>query len=235
VSLRDDIHDGFDELGSGTHGLEDRVLAAVAGSRPRAAVWSVRLRAPMSVIAAVLAIALVVVALMGGRLAADWRTFTAPHQATPSLSPLQKLEARPLRLHTVRSMTDCPNGPWDKNGDLGIGPLHTSGSAVETRTAWGSYFHNVVFADGPVKGPFLLRALDLISGDPIVFVGEYAAGPVVRSDVLDGHVVEQHRELFIASSVPPYSWEFESGMANTSHCFGFQVDGPDFTETFSLR
>lgn len=234
MSLRSEIHEAFDELQPRNMGLDERVIATVSSQPQPRARWSLKLRAPLSLVAMLVVIAVIAGALMGGRLLADWKQFTAlPVPAVPQ-TPLQKLEARALHLPTVHSTTDCVFGPVGNNGDVGVGPLHGSGSAVEIRTAWGSYFHDFLYADRPVTGPILVRARDLISGQPVVFVGQYAGGPVVGTDVLDGQVVEQHVELVIDLVAPPYAWQYEAGIANNPPCTGWQIDGPGFTETFTI-
>jgi hypothetical protein len=235
VSLRSEIHSAFDELRPETLGLSERVIQGVVQNRPRRVSWPVHLRAPLSLVAAVLVIAVVAAALMGGRLIRDWNSFIAPHQAAGiQLTALQKLEARPLRLPSVAPRAHCPAGPYDKNGEIGAGPLHFSGSAVETPSSWGNYFHNLMFADRPVTGPIVVRARDLVTGRLIVFVGPNAGGPVVGTDTLMGQVIEQRAELVVQDPMPPYAWQFVSGAANAADCEGWQVDAPGFSEAMVL-
>ncbi len=234
MSLRRELHAAYDELGPQDAGLSERVVNTVDRDGPRRAAWSLRMRAPLSLVAVFVVIAVIAGALVGGRLIADWRSLSAPRVPAAPQTPLQKLEARPLHLPTLHSATECVYGPWGTSGDLGTGPLHWSGSAVEIRTAWGSYFHEFLYADGAVTGPILVRARDLIHGQRVVFVGQYAGGPVVGTDVLDGNVVVQHLELVIDSVTPPYAWQIEDGSANGTGCTGWQIDGPGFTETFTL-
>ncbi len=233
MSLRSELHAAYDELGPEDAGLKERVVTAVGRDGPRRAAWSLRMRAPLSLVAVFVVIALIAGALVGGRLIADWRSFSAPRVPAAPMTPLQKLEARPLHQPTVRSATECPHGPYGSSGDAGVGPLHMSGSAVEIPTSWGSYFHVFLFADGPVTGPILVRAKDLVDHQRLVFVGPYAAGPAVGTDVLAGQVVQQQLEVVIDHVAPPYAWQFEVGDPNGGACTGWQIDGPGFTETFS--
>lgn len=235
MSLRHDIHDAFDEIAPSPIVVTDRVVMAVVQARPAArTLWSLRVRAPMSLIAVLLAIALVVIALVGGRVVSDWHAFNTPHQVTP-MTPLQKLEARPFRLRAVRSNADCPDGPYDKNGDAGVGPMHSSGSSVEMTTPWGSYFHDELWADGPVTGPILVRGEDLLTSKPIIFVGEYAAGRAIGTDVLGGVTVDQRPELVVETPAAPWAWQFIAGMVRSTDCEAWQIDGPGFSETFSFH
>ena len=235
MNLRSELHAAYDELGPEVAGLSERVVMTVSSDRPRRAAWSIRLRAPLSLVAVFVVIAVVAGGLVGGRLIADWKSLTAPPVPAALQTPLQKLEARPLHQPAVRSVTECPQGPYGSGGDAGAGPLHLSGSAVEIPTSWGDYFHDFLFADGVVAGPILVRARDLIHGQPVVFVGQYASGPVIGTDVLDGQVVEQHLELVIYSVTPPYAWQIEDGHPKGgTGCVGWQVDGPSFSETINF-
>jgi len=235
MSLRNELHKAYDELGPEDAGLSERVVMTALRERPRRAGWSIRMRAPLSLVAVFVVIAVVAGALVGGRLIADWRSYSAPRVPAAPQTALQKLEARPLHQPAVRSATECPHGPYGTGGDAGAGPFHMSGSAVEIPTSWGNYFHDFLFADGVVVGPILVRARDLIHGQPVVFVGQYACGPVVGTDVLGGQVVEQHLELVIYSVTPPYAWQIEDGQPKGSTgCVGWQVDGPGFSEAINF-
>jgi len=233
MSLRSEMHAAYDELDPADAGLSERVLMTVVRDRPQRAGWSLRLRAPLSLVAVFVVIALVAGALVGGRLLADWKAHVAPHVPAAPMTELQKLEARPLDQPTVRAASACPHGPYASGGDAGAGPFHMSGSTVAIPTSWGTYYHVFLFADGRVAGPILVRASDLVDHQRLVFVGPYAAGPTVGTDVLDGQVVQQQLEVVIDDVAPPYAWQFEVGDPNGGACTGWQIDGPGFTETFS--
>jgi hypothetical protein len=234
VSLRSELHAAYDELGPEVAGLEERILVTVIRDRPRRAAWSVRLRAPLSLVAVFVVIVVVAGSLVGGRLIADLRSYSAPHMPAAPLTPLQKLEARALHLQRLAPHAYCPQGPYDQNGDAGLGPLHMSGSSVELHTNWGFYYFDAMWADGPIQGPILVRARDLVTGQPVVFVGDYATGPSVGSDVVDGQDVQQHIELVIETPASPYAWELTAGVQNHADCEGWQFDGPGFTETIVI-
>ena len=95
MNLRSELHAAYDELGPEVAGLSERVVMTVSSDRPRRAAWSIRLRAPLSLVAVFVVIAVVAGALVGGRLIADWRSLTAP-AAVPSRS------ARPGRIAPAR-------------------------------------------------------------------------------------------------------------------------------------
>ena len=205
-------------------------MATMAGGRPARQRWSLRLRAPLSFVAVLLVIAVVAGSLMGGRLLADWKRLTTPPAPAAPQTPLQKLEARPLQFQHVAPNGHCPQGPWDANGYGGLGPVHFSGSSVEAKTGWGYYYFDSLFADHPVAGPILVRARDVVTDLPIVFVSENAAGPVIGTDVLDGELVAQHLELVIVNPGPPYAWLFTAGVQHGRRCEGWRIDAPGFTE-----
>ena len=233
MSLRSELHAAYDELAPEDSGLTERVVTSATREHPRRGAWSLRLRAPLSLVAVFVVIAVVVGALIGPRLMADWRSFIAPPQPAAPQTPLQKLEARPLHFPTVHSTADCPSGPYDKNGSLGSGPLHLAGSAVSPETGWGTYHEDLLYADGPLEGPILVRGQDLVTRQRVVFVGTNSYGPVAGSDAINSRFYEQHLELVIDVPAPPYSWVFTFGeQKNASNCAGWQVDGPGFTEVF---
>lgn len=234
MSLRSELHEAYDELGPPPAGLSERVVMTAQRDLPRRGAWSLRLRAPLSLVAVFVVIAVVAGALVGGRIIADWKRFAPPPVPAVPQTPLQKLEARPLHLQTVRSVHDCPYGPFDADGADGKGPLHLAPSAVSPQTSWGTYFESLLWADGPVNGPVLVRVYDVLKHEPIVFIDQYADGPVVGTDVLNGRLVVQHAEFVIDPVVPPYSWQFTAGSAGaaTPFCEGWQVDGPGFSEVF---
>ena len=71
MSLRTDIHLAFDELAPATAGMPDRVVQSAArerGRRPSLSISVIRLRAPMSLVAVLLVIAIVAGILIGGLL-----------------------------------------------------------------------------------------------------------------------------------------------------------------------
>ncbi|HEY6876341.1 MAG TPA: hypothetical protein VI384_08285, partial [Candidatus Dormibacteraeota bacterium] len=210
MSVRSEIHEAFDELAPRTVGLEERVLATVAVDRGAKLRWAPRLRAPLSLVAVVLVIAVVAGALMGGRLLADWKKFTAPPVPAVPQTPLQKLEARPLHFKAVHSVADCPDSS-NADGSIGPGPLYLAGSAVNPQSSWGSYSENLLYANGPFQGPLLMRAEDILKNQPIIFIGEYAGGPLYGADVLNGQVVQQRLEMIVDPIQEPFSWRANAG------------------------
>lgn len=250
MTLRSEIHSAFDEVAPSTFGLPERVVQTVLTEIPirhRKEGLMFRLRAPMSLVAVFLLIALAAAVLVGGRLIQDWN---ASHNAAPAGSSnesvLAQLESRPMHLPVVSSISGCPNGPANADNSFASGPVYGVGGPA-TSSGWGFYFHNLAFANVKVAGPVLVRARDLFTNKPVVFVGTYAAGPVVGTDTVDGNVVQQHSELVIETnatspdlghwwaSSPRHSfdWPFTAGVpTNWSGSSGWQIDGPGFSEVF---
>jgi hypothetical protein len=261
VSLRTELHSAFDELAPSTVGLRERIVQTVVHARTtgrrQRLVW---VRAPLSLVAVLVLISLVVGILVGGRLMNDWQNFNK--RSVPGgidTTQLSRLEARPFQMPLIKFGAACPGGPWDPaTGWWGTGLVHvyswnSSGFVPSTITQWGVYgsFHAEI--DRSIKGPVLVRARDLNTGDLLVFVGQYAAGPVGGTDKLGGQDVEQRLELALDASHPQgaasggfYASSFTAGFkTNTSHhggpltvgppiCTGWQIDGEGFTETFEV-
>ncbi|MEO8744546.1 MAG: hypothetical protein ABI334_03180 [Candidatus Dormiibacterota bacterium] len=250
MSLRTEIHSAFDEVAPSTFGLPERVVQTVLTESPRRhrreRLMS-RLRAPLSLVAVLVLIAVVVGVLIGGKLTLDWN---ASHMPAPAggvyLSPLAQLEARPLHVSIPKSLADCRSGPFNKAGDFGSGPVYGAGGP-QSRTSWGIYYHNLLYTDVNVNGPVLVRAVDLFTGMPVIFVGQYATGPPARTDTIDGAPVHQYTELLIdtSRSTPDllpwwsnthdhkYEWGIAAGVPqNWSNSTGWQMDAPGFSEVF---
>lgn len=101
------------------------------------------------------------------------------------------------------------------------------------------YYHNLAYTQTKVAGPILIRAVDLFTRTPVVFVGQYAAGPVVGTDTVDDNVVVQHTELLLDPSsaiknagTHKFDWPFIAGIPTGSSSTGWQIDGVGFSEVF---
>ena len=244
MSLRTQIHSAFDEVAPDTFGLSERVVQTAwtenQSSRRRERLM-LRLRMPLSLVAVFVLVALVVGALVGGRLMHDWNSFrnSAPAGGV-SQSELAALEAKPLNLPKLNAGDSCPNSPVGATFDYGTGPVYAVGGP-ETQTPWGYYF-DVTWVTAPgLSGPVLVRGRDLMSNRMLVFVGTYSAGAVVGTDTQAGSQLVQRAELVLDPKYPhsrvpggygyfPVRQGISSGWVG---CFGFQIDGPDFTETIT--
>src|SRR5438270_2050209 len=221
-------------------GLSERVVQTVldeGATRRRREKMLFRIRAPLSLVAVFLLIALVAAVFIGGRLIQDWN---AVHNGSPAgqstQSELAQLEARPLNLPVLKSASEC-NGPYAAGSTAGAGPLFAYGGFAGT-TSWGMYFRNIFYTDQQIAGPIVVRVRDVVNNVNVVFVGKYAAGPVVGTDTLNGTRVQQHAELVLYANNaalvtvnPPskphaFVWGFTVGVPNDSTgSTGWQVDG----------
>lgn len=249
MSLRSDVHSAFDEIMPPPLGLPERVLQSVVTEGPnrrRRERFMFRLRAPLSIAAVFVLIAIVAAVFVGGRLVQDRNS---PHNVAPAggsrQSEILRLEARPLHIPVVRSPADCVSGPFKAgSSSFGSGPVYgDAGSGTDT--SWGTYSYGRFFADTQIDGLILVRALDLFTRQALVFVGQNSIGPVVGTDTIDGKVVQQHTELLLDPRSPSrnlprqfaldphkYTWLFTAGSLRSSVSTGFQIDGPGFSEVF---
>jgi hypothetical protein len=242
MSLRKQIHSAFDEVAPQAFGVPERVVQTVLAdgpSRRRRERLMLRLRVPLSMVAVFVAIALVVGVLIGGRLMQDWNSFRKPAPAGGGQTQLAQLESRPLVLPTPATQFDCKSGPFNSAGSFGKGPVYGDGGGISS-TTWGLYYHNLAYAETDITGPILVRANDIFTHEPVVYVGQYAAGPVVGHDTVDGVAVEQHTELVFDTSQAAkgpsthrFAWPFIAGVPKTwSQSTGWQIDGVGFSEVF---
>ena len=262
MSLRTDIHLAFDDLAPSTIGMPERVVQSAhvgrAPKQPLRVAGVIRLRAPLSLVAVLLVIALVVGALVGGRLFNDWQKFH--HRPVPvgvDQAQLHQLEARKMDTPKIIAGQPC-SGPIDaQTGWWGPGPIYlfsqvSTGYGTPSITRWGAYFQFVAEVDPTLNATVLIRAFDLSTNREVLFVGALAAGPLAGSDVLSGQPVEQHAELAFNAGQPPskasngyFQWSFTAGVEDTSprqpsgpatlpsqHCTAWRIDAPTFIETF---
>lgn len=205
-----------------------------------------RVRTPLSLVAVLIALALVATILVGGRIMQDWSAFHSESPAGSAPSPeLAALEARPLQKFV--SVSECLPGPYDPDSGLGRGPVYVFGGA-SIRGTGGEYFHGVAYSDAPTSGPILVRARDLATNQPVMFIGRFAAGPVIGTDVVNGKRYDQHSELVLTDvattqKLDPgwnqparghrFMWEFLAGAPQrwSTHS-GWQIDGAGFSEVF---
>jgi hypothetical protein len=237
------MHSAFDEVTPSMAGLPERVVQTVLtekSSRQRRKRLMFRLRGPLSLVAMFILIAMVAAVLIGGRLIHDWNAFHSSAPAGSSYeSEVAQLESVPLRVPAVQSVLDCKTGPYNSAGSYGSGPVYGDGGAFST-SSWGLYFHNSAYAETKIAGPILVRALDLYTRQPVIFVGQYAAGPAIATDKVDGRTYDQHPELVLdttSSSKGPgthtFVWPFIAGVPSSwSGSTGWQIDGIGFSEVF---
>ena len=85
----------------------------------------------------------------------------------------------------------------------------------------------------------MIRAEDLFTHVPVVFVGQFAAGPAVRTDTVNGSPVVQHLEVLLDAGTAStggthrLSWAIIAGVPTSwSGSTGWQIDGTGFSEVF---
>jgi len=98
------------------------------------------------------------------------------------------------------------------------------------------------YTDLHLTGLVLMRGRDLKTGQPLVYVGQYATGPVFGTDTIDGKKVQQRLEaVWILGHATPAPagtsqwrvWKVRQGLAKgESGCTAFQFDGLEFSEVF---
>ena len=239
MSLRTQIHSAFDEVAPVTHGLPERVVQTVLTEntgRNRRERLMLRMRVPLALVAMFMLVALVVGVLVGGRLMQDWNSFRNSAPAADSYqTQVAQLEAVPLRIPVVQGPLSCQTGPYNSHGSYGTGPVYGDGGGVTSSSDWGLYYTNTAYTESNVAGPILVRALDIYTRQPVIFIGPYVAGPVATSDTVNGRVYDQHPELVLNMSASDKSarWVFRAGVPKSwSGSTGWQIDGIGFSEVF---
>lgn len=161
---------------------------------------------------------------------------------TTDKAQLAQLEARPLALPPMPANGQCPDGPHSTisafagNGTANVwgnGSVFVEGGNAVS-TSKNIYFDVTFFTDPTVSGVVLIRGQQLGGRLNVVYVGDYAAGPVVGSDSIGGQPVTQHveaalpadRPLSNTNAAPGWGvWKIRQGIDRSySGCTGFQFD-----------
>lgn len=197
---------------------------------------------------ALLAVGLMAGLVVFGRAYRDAGRLGGPLLQTETVA--NDLSARPLILPALGPGDQCPLTPLsqiDSNFPeakywsfmMGTGPIYFRG-APPSRSAWGTYFRLWLYSAPDLNGPVLVRGRELRKGAPVIFVGEFADGPVQGTDVLSGSRVVQYPQLLLPVGATRSNldrkgwgkWPTTMGLApDQSSCVGLQVDGKDFSET----
>ena len=250
MNLRTEIRAAVDEVTPPAPRLASEVEDFVSAnarrrftSRPyRMNRWRSAMRGSLALVAVLIVIALVTSVFVGGRLIHDWNAAHKPIPATPTHATLAQLEARPLQLPHLAAGATCPGGPQSAVLTYGNGPFYGDAAIAQgpTRSQWGLYWYLEGETDKNVSGLLLVRAIDVKTRQSYVFAGQYAAGPVIGTDALGTQAIEQRSELVLDTAHRPSTtyngkttWPFELGVPKgNSGCYGWQIDGDNFTETF---
>ena len=271
MTLRADINSAYDEIAPPAPELQAAIRRLVASeyksvlpSRGRRLRWVPTFRGSTALVAAVLVVIIVATLFVAGRVWHTWGLFnTGPAPAGQSNAvQLAELEARPLQIPLVQPDATCPEGPFASADAMGSFPEPMRGWALAGFKSWGAgpayaivsphggggtsgwgQYADVVWIVKPqVTGLVLIRGRDAANHDlALVYVGHYAAGPVIGTDTLGGAPFVQRAEfVFDASHHPATSinsawgvYEVRAGIpAAMSGCHVFQVDGDGFSEVF---
>lgn len=242
MSLRRDIHSAFEVITPPLGGMPERtvqtVLAEYNGQR-RKKRMPYRVRAPLALVAALIAVAVCSLAVLTWN--ATRSVTPAAHVGQPSV---QQLESRSVNLAVLATGAACPaTPPSNQAWAVSLAGSHFSDNDGN------QYWDVEALTSRDLKGPVLLRGRDLRTGHDMFFRGQWSYGPVVGTvagaDLPNGAKVANHSELLLDPSQPPhqstalglYRWSFVAGVAQGGPrwCLGLQVDATGgFTETVVL-
>jgi hypothetical protein len=255
MSLRAEIREAIDEVAPPAPGLIYEVLDSVfERARPKARRrMYLRFRAPLALVAALVALSLIVGLVIGGWMLRITQIPAGHHRASEFQLQVAELEARPVRLPALQSGDSC--------ADTGV--VLTSGTQYGNRpvwlflgsttsTPWGKYvdvtFRYVVRQNPAFEGdttlpaltgPVVVRGRDLKFGWDVAFVGAGATGAPIGNDPTHAPP-DLHAQLVIDTSrparvednsqklghIPNYGLTTaQLGIrAGSSGCFGLQID-----------
>jgi len=245
VSLRSNVHSAFDDITPSTLGMPERVVQTVLRERPMRQAsgrFMFRIRAPLSLVATFVLIALVAAVFIGGGAVRDWK---AKHGASPSgevtQPTLAELEAIPLNLPRLTAGDPCPDNPGVNSlgHDYGNGPVYFNGRLVPVIVSSWGYFYDLIYYSAPnLTGLVLVRGRDLRSERSILFLDQYGGGAVVDTVGLEA----LHGELVLNVGHPPLRdattgygiWYIRLGVPKGwTGCWGMQIENLDFRETIT--
>ena len=244
MTLRSQIHRAIDEVTPPAPELRVKAFTAIAN--PKRGGGSVRVSRPNAlanfrwggaIAAALIAILLLVAVLVGGRTLRDWRAYSAhQHDLQVFQQQLSQLRSRPLILPALKVTDPGPQSKSVTKFDYGAGPVYANGGGSAPND-WGDFTNLAWYTDPHLQGPVLIRGRDMSHGTLIVFVDRFAAGPVVGVAHFQGVTKELHSELVVDAGNPPERtpdgygmFPVTQGIQVNGGCFGFQIDGPRFTE-----
>lgn len=235
-------------------GLERRVLDHVLARRmPRTAA---RVRATayrvssqtLKLVAGALVLALFVSLVVVGRLTRMEANPPSGALTSAEQAELAALEARPLKLPALPADAGCPVttawiAPYRGNVPEPVwgsrGPVYVE-HGVSKMTARYFVNDNTIVLDRTVRGLVLIRGGSTDGRYTAGFSGQYARGPVVDTEDIDGRTVQLHSELVLPSSRAPrdpraapgwklFPVEFAMNV-NAAGCGAYQLDTPSSTE-----
>ncbi|HET7339737.1 MAG TPA: hypothetical protein VFK22_09325 [Candidatus Dormibacteraeota bacterium] len=241
MTLRTELRETLDDVvpSAPPQGLSERVLRTAIGvdHRRRTARWTYRLRAPLSLVAVFVLIAIVGAVLVGGRVMRG----NEQHNAPAATRTLAQLEAVPLTLPVVQPGDVCPDNPGVNSlgYDYGSGPVYVNGKLIPEikfvdQSGAGGLYELTYYAMPALKGKILVRGRDLVTGRPIQFIAPNASG--IPSDTPPW---PSSPELVLDAAHPPSRsgstgygiWHVRQLIdQGWSGCWGLEIDGSDFSE-----
>lgn len=259
MSLRTDIEDVINQVTPPAPGLEDQVRALVVADgkhrrvslhSQRRSPWGGGLRGTGALVAAALVVALMVGLVIGGRLARDVGNGQLSQAASISQSELHSLESRPNVLPQLQPGATCPFSPGAhevhdlrvKGAVIGQGPVYVYDAWTDATTPRGDWEAFALYYVAERPGLVLVRAGDLQTNQPFPFAqysgppsAAIATGRVVGTDHVGGIAIQMHSEAVLQDPWhrQPLNQDLVVMFAvpTSTLCWGFQFDGPGFTET----
>jgi hypothetical protein len=258
MSLRTDIQDAIDEVIPPAPGLEHQVRALVVADGKdrrvslhahRQSLWGAGFRSSGALVAAGLVVALMAGLVIGGRLARD-TSHGQISQSAISQSELRSLESRPIELPQLQPGATCPFSPGTtqvhdshiKGAVIGQGPVYVYDAWTDATTGQGDWEAFAVYYVAERPGLVLVRARDLQTSQPFPFAqysgppsAAIAAGRVLGTDHIGAIPIQMHPEAVLLDPWhrQPVNQDLVLMFAvpRSTLCWGFQFDGPGFTET----
>lgn len=178
----------------------------------------------------------------GGRSSPPPSPTPTPTLTAAEQTQLAQLEARPLTFPPMPANGRCPDGPKTTIKPYADGtiPLVWGNRNVFVEggnarlTPQNAYFDVTFYTAPTVTGVVLIRGEQLGGRLKVVYVGDYAAGPVIGTDAIAGTPVQQHPEAALPADRPPANagaakgwgiWKIQQGIARSYiGCTGFQFD-----------
>lgn len=247
MTLRTDMREALDVVVPTVppQGFSERMLrtaAREAEQRDGKERWTYRVRAPLSLVAVFVLVAVIAGVLVSGRLIRDSNGLLNAPAAPRTLAQLQ---AVPLFLPAVKPGDPCPENPGVNalGYDYGSGPVYVDGKLVpeitfEQQPGAGGALYSLTYYSAPtVKGPVLVRGRDLVTSRLIQFIAPTGSGfpsdappwPLQNELVLDA-TRPPSRSASTGYGIWHVIQKIDQGW---SGCWGIQIDGSNFDETIT--
>ena len=259
MTLRTDIQGAIDEVTPPAPRLEHQVRALVVADGKnrrvslhanRRSAWGGGFRRTGVLVAAALVVALMVGLVIGGRLARDLGNGQLSEAGLINQSELHSLESRPNVLPHLQPGATCPFSPGTsevhdlhlKGAVIGQGPVYVYDAWTDATTPRSDWEAFALYYVAERPGLVLVRAGDLQTSELFPFAqysgppsAAIATGPVIGTVHLGGIAIQMHSEAVLQDPWhrQPLNQDLVVMFAipTSTLCWGFQFDGPGFTET----